>query len=126
MAVDRREARKPAWTENVSSWNPAQRFACMPGSTPALGRLILDGRLLLYAGAGPIDSVPLWIGQAGGLRKTWRFQDEAGAILSTQAISESDRARLGFPKDGLAIEIRVTVSRHDRKSGDLSCGVLVE
>jgi hypothetical protein len=95
---------------------PGARVRMHARVDPALGRLVLDGRLLLYAGAEPIDSIPLWIGQAGGLRKIWRFQDEAGAILSTHAISESDRAALGFPTDGLAIEIRVTVSRHAEKA----------
>ena len=124
-APDLREALAWRWIAPVAEARvDRERIELQPGARvrmharidPALGRLILDGRLLLYAGAGPIDSVPLWIGQAGGLRQSWRFQDEAGAILSTHAISESDRTRLGFPKDGLAIEVRVAVSGHAEKA----------
>ena len=95
---------------------PGARIRTHARVDPALGLLILDGRLLLYAGAGPIDSVPLWIGQAGGLRESWRFRDDAGVLLSTQAISESDRARLGFPNDGLALLINIAVPRYTEKA----------
>ena len=124
-ASDLREALAWRWIASAAEARvDRERIELEPGATvriharidPTLGRLILDGQLLLYAGAGPIDSVPLWINQAGGLRRSWRFQDEDGAVLTTQAVADSDRTRLGFPKEGIAVLLQVAVAAQTQKT----------
>ena len=63
-------------------------------------RLVLDGQILVYAGAGSLGAVPLWIGHSDESLERWRFSDEAGAKVATKPIDEPDRSRLGFPQDG--------------------------
>ena len=45
----------------------------MRGSTPPAAVSCSTAVFLVYAGAGSLDSVPLWIGQADGLLEPWRF-----------------------------------------------------
>jgi hypothetical protein len=84
---------------------------------PARQRLILDGRLLVYAGAGPLDTVPLWIGQADSLLESWRFSDVVdGMPLAMRPIEEPERVRLGFPKEGLARSLVVKIPYQSEKT----------
>ncbi len=124
-ASDMREALAWRWiASSAEARVDRERIELEPGATvrvharvdPTLGRLMLDGQLLFYAGAGPIDSVPLWINQAGGLRSSWRFQDEDGAVLTAQDVAESDRTRLGFPKEGIATLLQVAVAAQTQKT----------
>jgi hypothetical protein len=79
-------------------------------------RLLIDGRLMVYAGAGALDSVPLWVGLADGSLESWRFTDMAGTPLVTRPIDAPDRARLGFPPEGLARSLVVTVPYQTEKT----------
>ena len=83
---------------------------------PTGRRLVLDGRILVYAGARSLDSVPLWIGQSDGSLEPWHFSDAAGAVLATEPIGELERNRLGFPKEGSAHRLLVTVPYQTEKT----------
>ena len=95
-----------------------QRIGHQPGASvrvhatiePTGRRLVVDGQIDVYAGAAPLDSVSLWIDQAGDLREPWRFTDQAGTALATEPIADVDRAPLGFPKSGLRSRLMVKIA----------------
>ena len=82
------------------------------------GRLLtLDGRLVVSAGAGSLDSIPIWINQPNDSVKSWSFHDEAGGIeLAPRPIDEAARSRLGFPKQGSARSLLTKVASQTEKS----------
>ena len=83
---------------------------------PTSQRLIVDGQLSVDAGHRPLESVPLWIAQPEDLRQTWRFRDLAGAQIETEPIAEPERARLGFPQDGIARSLKVKIPNQTEKT----------
>ena len=101
-----------------------QRIGRQPGGSvrfhakvdPSGRRLLIDGQINVYAGAGALDSVSIWIGQADELREPWRFTDQAGAQVAAEPITDSDRARLGFPKDGQARRLVVKIADQTEKT----------
>ena len=79
--------------------------------------LVLDGRLVVKAGAASLGSVPVWIAESGDPLKPWQFQDETdGARLALEPIDETGRGGLGFPKEGLALRLMVKVASQSEKT----------
>jgi hypothetical protein len=79
-------------------------------------RLVVDGRLMVYAGAGPLDAVPLWMGHGDNSLESWRFSDLAGTPLATRPIDGPAREQLGFPKEGMARNLVVDIPYQTEKS----------
>jgi hypothetical protein len=80
-------------------------------------RLIVDGRLQVYASARPLDSIPLWIGTADGLLGSWRFSDFVdGTLLATRPIDQPARSRLGLPSGGMALFLVVKIPSQTEKT----------
>jgi hypothetical protein len=84
---------------------------------PTAGVLALDGRLLVSAGAGSLDSVPVWIDQPNDQAGSWSFRDEAGGIqFERRPVDEAARARLGFPEHGSACSLLTRVASQTAKT----------
>ena len=78
-------------------------------------RLRLDGRMAIHAGAVGLDVIPIWISESS-LGETWRFRDSSGALLVTRPLAEDRRTRLGFPREGRALEIVLKVSEQSQET----------
>ena len=122
---DLREALAWRWiAEHADARVDRERIEQAPGASIRLHaridltrrRLVLDGRITVYAGAGAFDAVPLWTGQSDGLLEPWRFSDLAGAVVATRPIDEPDRSRLGFPKEGSARGLVVKIPDQTEKT----------
>jgi hypothetical protein len=122
---DLREALAWRWiAEEAEARVDRERIEQEPGASirlharidPTGRRLIIDGRILVYAGAGPLGAVPLWISQSEGLLEPWRYTDEAGAQVATKPIDGSDRSRLGFPREGSARGLDVKIPYQTEKT----------
>ena len=120
-----REALAWRWVdENAAARVDRERIEQEPGASIRLDaridltvrRLVLDGHISVYAGAGPLGAVPLWNSQCDGLLEPWRYTDESGALLATRPIDEPDRARLGFPKEGSARGLVVKIPFQTEKA----------
>jgi hypothetical protein len=84
---------------------------------PTARHLILDGRLVVSAGAASLESVPVWIDQNSESIKSWQFHDEAdGARLPLLPIDETARGGLGFPREGSALRLLVKVAGQSEKT----------
>jgi hypothetical protein len=82
-------------------------------------RLIIDGRLIVYAGAGSIDSVPIWIAPADEPLGAWRFSDFVDDVsLVARPLSDQDRMKFGFPKEGQALFIAIKIPYQTEKTID--------
>jgi hypothetical protein len=80
-------------------------------------RLALDGWLVVNAGAGSLDSVPIWVNQPNDLLDAWSFNDEAGGVaLASAPIDETVRARLRFPKNGSARSLLTKIASQTAKT----------
>ncbi len=122
---DLREALAWRWiAEDADARVDRDRIEQAPGASIRLHaridltgrRLVLDGRILVDAGAGPLDAVPLWNSQSDGLIEPWHYSDEAGDPVATTPIDEPDRSRLGFPKEGSARRLVVKIPDQTKKT----------
>jgi hypothetical protein len=95
---------------------PGASFRLRSMIDPTGSRLVIDGRILVYAGAGPLESVPLYIDRSDGLLQPWRYTDLSGAPIDTIPLADLDRSRLGFPKEGLARRLVVKIADHSEKT----------
>ncbi len=77
-------------------------------------RLRLDGRMIIRAGAVGLNVVPIWIGESSVV-EAWRFRDSTGDVLVTRPLAEDRRSRLGFPREGHALELIVKVSEQSQE-----------
>ena len=78
---------------------------------------MLDGSLLVNAGALALDSIPIWVNRPDESFASWSFHDQAGAIdLVPRSVDELARSRLGFPKEGAARSLLVKVASQAEKT----------
>ncbi len=79
-------------------------------------RLVVDGRLVVTAGAAVLESVPVWIAESAISLNLWRFEDESdGTRLAIEPIDDASRGALGFPSEGAALRLKVKVSSQSEK-----------
>ncbi len=132
---DLREALAWRWiAEKADARVDRERIEQEPGASirlharidPTGRRLVLDGRILVYAGAGTLNTVPLWIGQSDGLLEPWRFTDEAGALARDQADRRVRPLPARLPEGRVGPRPRRQNTLSDRKNHSFSCGILVE
>ncbi len=101
-----------------------ERIEQEPGATiratarvdPAGRRLMVDGSLVVDAGALSLDSIPIWIGQPASAIAGWRFNDESGGErLAVVPIAPAARSKWRFPADGSAWSLRLKAAPQTRK-----------
>jgi len=77
---------------------------------PAGRRLLVDGRIVVSAGAHVLDAVPVWVNQPEDPLKSWRFEAGSdGPLLEARPLDQDAVVRLGFPKGGSARNIVVEI-----------------
>ncbi len=80
-------------------------------------RLIVDGSLVVNAGAFSLDSIPIWSDQPRTAVSAWRFDDESGGEdPALVPIDQAARSKWRFPENGSAWSLRVKVASQTRKS----------
>ncbi len=71
---------------------------------------MVNGRIVVNAGADALDAVPVWVNQRDDPLKSWRFQAETGGpLLEARPLDPAAVARLGFPKGGSARNVVVKI-----------------
>jgi hypothetical protein len=109
-AADARVEREPIEIEPAASVRVRARIE------PERSRLLVTGWVTIYAGANSLESVPLWLGAAPEPLSGWHFSDRAGSKISTQLMTQPERAQLGLPTEGLAVHVAVAVPNQTDKT----------
>jgi hypothetical protein len=80
-------------------------------------RLMLDGSLVVQAGARTLDSIPVWINEPKRAVEGWRFEDQSGgdAPMLTP-LEPAARQHWQFPEEGSAWNLHVRVASQTRKT----------
>ncbi|MGO9917505.1 MAG: hypothetical protein ACLQIB_22735 [Isosphaeraceae bacterium] len=77
---------------------------------PSQRVLLVDGRIVVNAGADALDAVPVWVNEPDNPLKSWRFQaGTGGPLLETRPLDRAAVARLGFPAGGSARDVVVKI-----------------
>ena len=80
-------------------------------------RVTLDGRLSVTAGADAVETVPIWIEAPAGSPASLRFDDpSAGPLPAPRLLDEPARARIGLPREGLALDLELKIPSQTEKS----------
>ena len=81
---------------------------------PLEGHVRLDGRLSVFAGAEPIETIPIWIERPMGSPDALEFDDQGGRPVAT-LVEGPRRAALGLPESGYAMVLTVNIPSHTEK-----------